>query len=257
MDDRQKHAHKLQGSLKPHAPTSLIGERVHLHRIQRSLSQIELAKLAGISRTTVQKVESGQEVRMSVLAKLAAAMRTIEWEFLAPAGEWNRPYRIYDNEDPEWLVTFNRAKSTGLYLDGTAVPDLAEKERLGRLGFVSAFNNRLNCGLPTGRLGAAVVEIYGKDEKGPYRHPEEEFVYVLRGEVRIRIGEETIDLKEGQAMTFWPTEPHLYELPRPLRKDQEPPLLLMVWMAAPKPKSSSASGKRRRKSRSVNPKPSS
>jgi transcriptional regulator with XRE-family HTH domain len=231
----------------------IIGERVHFRRIQRGLSQTELAKMAGISRTTLQKVEAGLEVKPDTVSKLAACLRVVEWDILAPVDEWNRPYRVYTDEAPQWLVAFNLKGSSCLYPDGTPIPEVQEKERLGRLGFVSAFQNRLNCDLLTGRLRAAVVEIYGEDEKGPYKHPEEEFVYVLRGEVRVRVGEEYIDLREGQAMTFWPTELHNYGLPRPLRKDQEPPMVLMVWMTAPKPKSSSPTGKRRRKPRSAKP----
>lgn len=224
---------------------------MHFRRIQRGLSQAELAQLAGVSRTTIQKIESGQEIRPGTVRKLAECLRVIEWDLLAPEGEWSRPYRTYTNIEPQWLVTFNRAGSSCLYPDGTPIPEVGEKERMGRLGFVSAFMNRFSCDLPTGRLHAALAEVYGKDEKGPYRHPEEEFVYVLRGQIRVRVGQEYINLSEGQAMTFWSTELHSYGLPRPLKKDQAPPLILMVWMAAAKPDPSTPSGKRRRKSRST------
>lgn len=207
----------------------IIGARVQRFRLDRQLSQEDLARGAGISRTTLQKLEAGTAVRHETLKKIAAYVREMEWDFTQSIEDWDKPYRVYAPEEHTWLVTFNTPKSTRLYEDGAPVTDAEEKNRLGRLGFVSAFSERISCDLREGKLRAAIAEIYGDAAKGPFRHPEEEFVYCIRGEVRVTVGSDEIDLQAGQAMTFWSTQSHSYSLPTPLREGDAPALILMVW----------------------------
>jgi transcriptional regulator with XRE-family HTH domain len=57
--------------------TEPIGERIHRLRRERLLSASELAQMAGISRTTLHNIESGQtqtEPRPRTLRKIAAAL---------------------------------------------------------------------------------------------------------------------------------------------------------------------------------------
>lgn len=155
-------------------------------------------------------------------------VREFEWDFTMPIADWERPYRVYAPKEEAWLVAFNTKDSPGLYPDGAPVFDENERKRLGRLGFVTAFNHRFGCDLREGRLRAALVEMYSDFQK-TFQHPEEEFVFCLRGNVRVTVGEDHIDLQPGQSVTFWCTEPHTYGLTRPLEKNEEPALLLMVW----------------------------
>lgn len=219
---------------KPPLNPKLIGARIFSRRTQKGWTQTQLATNAGISRATLQKIEVGHSVRPSVIQKIARCFEIFEWELIRPLDESDRPYRIDRGHNPTWLIAYNNAASSCLYPDGSPLPDISEKDRLGRLGFVSIFQNRLNVDLVAGRLHATLMEIYGDDEKGPFQHEEEEFIYCLRGEVQIRIGEDQISLTQGESMCFWPTVPHTYQLPRPLKNNEQPPLLLCVWTSSHK-----------------------
>lgn len=51
-----------------------LGDRVRQARMTRGWSQSELASLAGVSRPTVARIEAGQQVRVSTLNAVAAAL---------------------------------------------------------------------------------------------------------------------------------------------------------------------------------------
>jgi len=230
------------------ATAAVIGARIQRFRIDREISQEDLARGAGISRTTLQKLEAGHSVTAATLKKIADYVKNIEWDFTQPIDDWDRPYRVWATENPTWLVTYNTPDSPRTVADGSPMEDEAERDRMGHLGFVSAFCSRMSCDLREGKLRASLLEIYGPPPRPPFRHPEEEFVYCLRGVVRVTVGNDHVDLKAGQAMTFWSTEPHTYSLPKPLRKTEKPPLLLMVWTEG-KAISREESKKRKRKPR--------
>lgn len=66
----------------------------------------------------------------------------------------------------------------------------------------------LSSRLESGRLLPTVIELYQESELRS--HSGEEFVYVLNGQARIRVGSETHDLSEGESITFWSAEEHSY-----------------------------------------------
>ena len=58
--------------------------RVRWHRERAALSQEELAKLAGVSRVTVVRIESGEETYPSTARKIAAALNVAPADLMEP-----------------------------------------------------------------------------------------------------------------------------------------------------------------------------
>lgn len=55
-----------------------VGGRIRAYRLQRNLSQEELARRAGVNRTTVRDIEGGKDSQLSTLAKLMRALGRLE-----------------------------------------------------------------------------------------------------------------------------------------------------------------------------------
>lgn len=51
-----------------------LGRRLEAHRLERNLTQIELGDLAGVGRSTIQKVENGGSVQTVSLVKILRAL---------------------------------------------------------------------------------------------------------------------------------------------------------------------------------------
>ncbi|MEG0241674.1 MAG: helix-turn-helix domain-containing protein [Pseudomonas sp.] len=64
----------------PEGPDTTLAERILLARESLSLSQDELAKLAGIEQTSISQIESGKTKRTSYIAEIARACKVdINW----------------------------------------------------------------------------------------------------------------------------------------------------------------------------------
>jgi len=55
-----------------------MGGRIRTYRLQRNLSQDELARQAGVNRTTVRDIEGGKDSQLSTLVKLMRALGRLE-----------------------------------------------------------------------------------------------------------------------------------------------------------------------------------
>ena len=55
-----------------------LGGRIRSYRLQRNLSQDELARQAGVNRTTVRDIEGGKDSQLSTLVKLMRALGRLE-----------------------------------------------------------------------------------------------------------------------------------------------------------------------------------
>ena len=51
-----------------------LGARLERHRVERDLTQEQLAELAGVGRATLQRVERGESVQMTSMVKLLRAL---------------------------------------------------------------------------------------------------------------------------------------------------------------------------------------
>ena len=72
------------------------------HRSGRGLSQTELAKLAGLSRTTVRHAENGGNISISTALRLCTALE-LDWTAILPTEE-SHPVDPNDQSHPENLL---------------------------------------------------------------------------------------------------------------------------------------------------------
>ncbi len=62
-----------------------LGERIRRHRMQRNLTQKELAEKSGISIFTIAQMEKGNSVSMSMFVDVLRAMKLLNnFEYLLP-----------------------------------------------------------------------------------------------------------------------------------------------------------------------------
>ncbi len=193
-------------------PTGLerhIAARIRSLRVSRGLGQSELAESAGVHRTVVARAEAEGRCRPTSLKQIANALGvTLTWLRRPFLGE--KPWRV-DRADATLWVASNPSlvRKKGLTTP-EALQRPEERARLGSLGLANAFVRVLTTELPGGRLHALEVESYRR-EQDPIAYPGEMFLYVLSGRIRLSVGHETMELAEGDAVSYWADQPNLYE----------------------------------------------
>lgn len=184
-----------------------IAARIRTGRLARGLSQLELARNAGVHRTVIARVEAGGACRRSTLRKIALALGvTLTWidrPFLGP-----KPYRVDHAGETQWVAS----NPSYVRRKGIVPPlhDPEERARLGSLGLANAFIRVLNSDLPGGRIHALVVESYRK-EQDAVAFPGQMFLFVLSGRIRLTLGEDVIEMGEGDTVSYWADVPNVYE----------------------------------------------
>jgi quercetin dioxygenase-like cupin family protein len=76
-----------------------------------------------------------------------------------------------------------------------------------------------------GRLEAIYFQASGKTKSPVYKHEGEEFGYVLKGRLRVTVGDDTFVLGKGDSITLPSHQPHSWEA---LGRDVE-----ALWVATP------------------------
>lgn len=206
------------------------GPRVRQLREARKLTIRELADRVGISKNTLLRLEQGFPIAEPLLIRICNALQTIPPNLFVAESDWTLPYRVHRGGDSPWRIAFRRQRAPSRYQDFEAVDPEAERVRMGNLGFVTGFLHTMDCTLRNGKLQAAVVELYGDQERNGYRHSGEEFVYCLQGRLKFTISSHTLILEPGDGVTFWSRYRHRYESALPVAEGVEPTRMLMVWI---------------------------
>jgi transcriptional regulator with XRE-family HTH domain len=68
----------LRDLLSDDAVLAELGRRLERHRVERDLTQAELAEEAGIGRATLQRIERGESVQLISLVKLLRTLELLE-----------------------------------------------------------------------------------------------------------------------------------------------------------------------------------
>ncbi len=172
---------------------SALGAKLAMARAERGWSLAELARRSGVSTASVHKIEkSGMTPTIATLMKVAAALGTsvsyfIDEDVAVPAAI------VVRSDERARLYT----SKTGIALDNVS----------GRYGRY--------------RLAGAEARVEPRASSGPdaMRHPGEELVYVLEGELRFTVDGEPIHVGPGDSIHFRTDRPHTWENPseRPAR----------------------------------------
>jgi len=183
----------------------ILGDRLRRTRLRQGHSIRELAARAGLSKTSIVRLEQGAPAYPITVVKVCAALGLHLAALANPANEESGNVAVHRHEDDRWydLTDFGSGVLAGqdrplqeeeraaLVAQGVKVPLLILKSRL-----------------PHGRLLSTVIEVYSASE--PRSHPGEEFVFVLRGTAQVQVGTEIFVLQEGESIVFRSGEPHVY-----------------------------------------------
>ncbi|HVM15575.1 MAG TPA: XRE family transcriptional regulator [Egibacteraceae bacterium] len=151
--------------------------RVALGRARQAtgMTLTELAEQTDISTSTLSRLESGERrVTIDALERIATALGTTAAAVLADAAR----------EDRLLLPTAT------VELAGGLTGAVLRVEDDGR--------SLLRISVPARRVTRTVV------------HPGTEWLHVLRGRLRLRVGERQVDMEAGQTAQFATTEPHAF-----------------------------------------------
>jgi transcriptional regulator with XRE-family HTH domain len=212
------------------AAAALAGPRVRQLREARKLSLRELASRVQVSKNTLLRLEQGEPIAEPLFIRICNALQTVPPNLLLSEADWQLPYRAHRSDDASWLIAFRREKAPSVVQDFMPVAGEDERMRLGNLAFVTGFFQAHDCKIRDGKLQAAVLELYGDQERAGFRHSGEEFVYCLQGRLKLTINSETIILNAGDSATFRSGYRHRYESDLPLKPGIEPTRMLMVWI---------------------------
>ncbi|HZG55928.1 XRE family transcriptional regulator [Paenibacillus sp.] len=160
-----------------------LGKRIRLHRKQQKRTQDEIASRCGFTVSLLSKIENGQTTPpVATLMKIANALGLKVSDLLEPDHHASTVYNAdAEKRDPErWIKT---DKGYSFFAFATSRSDKAMQPYL--------FTAR-------------------KDEVGGslLSHEGEEFIFVLEGEMRYRVGAIEYTLRAGDSLYFNSLEEH-------------------------------------------------
>ncbi|MDH4387337.1 MAG: XRE family transcriptional regulator [Fimbriimonas sp.] len=212
------------------AAAKIVGPRIKSLRQVRGLTLRGLADRVGVSKNTLLRLEQGFPIAEPTLIKLCNALQTIPPNLMVSDEDWSLPYRVHRGTAGSWRIAFRKESAPTKIKDFEPIEPERERLRLGCLGFVSGFLHNLDCGIQNGKLQAAVVELYGDQERAGFRHSGEEMIFCLQGRLKFTISTHQLILEPGDAVTFWSRYRHRYESDLDCDTEIEPTRMLMVWI---------------------------
>ena len=208
----QDEAKKLLESVS----ANIIGQRLRRARLRQGLSIRDLATKAEVSKTSVVRIEQGEPAHATTVTKICGALGLHLAGLAAPDPDESIT-ALHKSEDDRWFdMTDFGAGPIG---DHVTPQDRAQAALNGMDVGLLFLKNRLKGGM----ILPALLEIYGESESRS--HAGEEMVYVINGELKIKVGPEEHILKSGECITFWSAEEHSY---RPADPNQVPVTALSI-----------------------------
>lgn len=199
--EQEREAARLLAQVAP----EILGERLRRARLRQGRSIRDLAAMAGLSKTSIVRLEQGGTAYPLTVVKVCAALG-LHLASVVEARLDAATVAVHRNADDRWydLTDFGAGPLA------SAMHPLSETERAAlvqkRPGTVPLLI--LASRLSEGQLLSTVIEVFAPSE--PRSHPGEEFVYVLKGRASIRVGEADYVLDTGESIVFRSIEPHAY-----------------------------------------------
>ncbi|MES2308795.1 MAG: helix-turn-helix domain-containing protein [Verrucomicrobiota bacterium] len=164
----------------------MIGENIRKIRESSQISLTEIAKRAGMTKSTLSKIENGQTSSpISTLVAIASALGVKLSEFFK------------EPEAPPLFVLTRKGKGKKLARDGS------------KFGYSY---EALAVDYPNKPLEPFLLTISPGDKEGKFRHGGQEFIYMLSGDVEMTLAETKVDLHPGDSFYFDPTQNHSLKL---------------------------------------------
>jgi transcriptional regulator with XRE-family HTH domain len=210
---------------------------VRRRREEQGWSMSRLHRETGVSMSTLRRVERGEGCTLSVERKIATALRTAEgrlWQRYEWKREFPRPLAEARWHFIVWEECQRYLRRQGLDeghdsfpYDPESIQDEAERLRLGWNGLASAFFRLTSGVFRTGSTVSSVLELFaplpGSLEEGTFA-----YFYGLRGAFRVRNGGESVEMREGDALSIEYASPSSLEPLKPVEPNELPPMLIFV-----------------------------
>jgi transcriptional regulator with XRE-family HTH domain len=186
-----------------------IGLRLKARRKSLGLSTQSLAQKAGLARYTVIRIEEGKPCKPATLTKIRLALHMFSDQLVRPLPA-SKKFAVHRLEETKWTVSKSKTQYQKQLIedDPAHVNDEKERHRLGAIGFQPFFTAILDSELSGGMTGQAIMEFHR--DSWVDSHYGEEFVYCLRGKVKISVDGDECELSPGDSMTFQADQPHQY-----------------------------------------------
>lgn len=187
-------------------PAQTLGDRLRRSRLRQGRSIRDLAQAAGLSKTSIVRLEQGGSTYPMTVVKVCAALG------LHLAGLADPPVGDDDN-----VVVHRHANDRWYDMTNFGMGPLGGQERplteAERAAFVKAEPSTvplllLTSRLPDARLLPTVIEVWSKSETRS--HPGQELVYILKGDALVYVSDIAYPVSEGESIIFRSAEPHAY-----------------------------------------------
>jgi transcriptional regulator with XRE-family HTH domain len=166
-----------------------VGENIRAIRLVSKVSLTAVAKRAGVTKSTLSKIENGQTSSpISTLVAIAAAMGVHLAEFFRE-----------DKTSPRFVLT-RKGKGKTIVRDGT------------HLGYSY---EALAVDFPDKPVEPFLLTISPGDKEGRFKHGGHEFIHMLSGDLEFTLGEEKFEMHPGDSLYFDPRQTHVL---KPLHK---------------------------------------
>ncbi|MBI1733602.1 MAG: cupin domain-containing protein [Candidatus Rokubacteria bacterium] len=160
-----------------------IGKRLRELRHARSLSLAQVSRLAGLSQGYLSQVERDRATpSTTALSRLSEVLDVPVVHFFEPSHE-RLPDQYVVRRDGRRTILYPGSKVKNELL----VPDLR------------------------GKLEAIYFRAPGKTRSPVYKHEGEEFGFVLKGRLRVTVGDDTFVLGRGDSISLPSHQPHFWE----------------------------------------------
>jgi transcriptional regulator with XRE-family HTH domain len=169
---------------------SSIGDKIAYLRKQKDLSLNQLAEKAGVSVTTIHKLERHEMTpTVTVMLKIADALEEKVGYFLE---EQNGDFEYVENVE---YLPQKKGKVFRNTSGTTQIKYLALRLKQGKMLALMAH-----------------LKKGTKSSDNPESHPGEEFIFCLQGEIKYEIDGKVFSLKKGDSLHFFSTLPHRWEV---------------------------------------------
>jgi len=160
----------------------IIGENIRRWRLKKGFTLTETAERAGLTKSTLSKIETGQiSPPISTVLRIGAALSVALAEFFTE-----------HQQNPNYVVT-RKGKGTPIVRDGSQFGYSYEALALEMSGK---------------KAEPFILTIKPSDQSATFQHGGDEFMYILSGKMEFTIAGETMVLNPGDAIYFNPQHPH-------------------------------------------------
>ncbi|MFZ4780259.1 MAG: helix-turn-helix domain-containing protein [Terrimicrobiaceae bacterium] len=162
-----------------------IGQNIRALRMRRGLSLTEAAKRAGLSKGNLSKIEKAQV--SSPIATLLGVAKALDVHLSR--------FFVESESVPTYVVTRN-----------------GEAPIISRGGSDFGYSYQaLSLEMPEKSAEPFVITVRPGAKRGIFRHEGQEFIHILSGRMRMRLGDEPVILEPGDSLYFDPRQAHSCE----------------------------------------------